>query len=220
MKRPSFQFYPADWLSSLKVMLMTPAQEGGYLRLLCYDWSGDGIPDDDQTLSVLSRMGEGWLNGGSTVVRGCFIQHPTKPGFLTNPRLIEERKKQDDWREKSREGGIRSAESRRSKASRVVQPKVNRPVEPKGNSSIASSTSTSKSKATLSELREFAQSIGLSPDDGEFMFHKWEENGWKNSGNPVKDWKAGIRKWQSQGWLPSQKAQTLFTQKDSKNYGI
>jgi hypothetical protein len=40
------------------------------------------------------------------------------------------------------------------------------------------------------------------------MFHHWEANGWKNGPNPVKDWKAGIRKWRSQGWLPSQKGST------------
>ena len=37
------------------------------------------------------------------------------------------------------------------------------------------------------------------------MFHHWESNGWKNGSSPSKDWQAGIRKWKSQGWLPSQK---------------
>lgn len=220
MKRPAFQFYPGDWLSSLKVMLMNPEQEGAYIRLLCYDWSGDGIPDDDQTLSVLSRMGEGWFNGGSTVIRNCFIPHPSKDGFITNERLQSEREKQDQWREKSKQGGIKSAASRRKKGSRVVQPNVNQLVEPKANSSSSISSSTSKSKGTLSELQEFSVSIGLPSSDGDFMFHKWEESGWKNSGKPVKDWKAGILKWKSQGWLPSQKVQQLFTSKDSQNYGI
>lgn len=141
MKRPSFQFYPGDWLSSPAVMLMTPEQEAAYLRLLCYDWMSDGIPDDDASLAVLSRLGEGWFNHASRVIRSCFNQHPSKSGFLTNPRLQSEREKQDEWREKSRLGGIKSAKSRACKASRVVQPKVNRTVEPKGNSSTSSSSS-------------------------------------------------------------------------------
>lgn len=141
MKSPAFQFYPGDWLSSPAVMLMTPEHEGAYIRLLCYDWMSDGIPDCDQSLAALSRLGEGWFKGGSTVLKRCFNQHPTKAGFLTNPRLQKEREKQAEWREKSRIGGIKSAASRSSKRSRVVQPKVNRPVEPNGNSSSSSSSS-------------------------------------------------------------------------------
>ena len=141
MKAPAFQFYPADWLSSPNVMLMPPEFEGAYIRLLSYDWMSDGIPDCDQSLAALSRLGEGWFKGGSTVLKRCFNQHPTKAGFLTNPRLQKEREKQSEWREKSRIGGIKSAESRSSKRLRVLQPKVNRTVEPNGNSSSSSSSS-------------------------------------------------------------------------------
>lgn len=114
-RAPAFQFYANDWLSSTKVMLMTPAQEGAYLRLLLISWNDPdlSIPDDDQQLAILSRMGEGWLNGGSALVRSCFEQHPTKPGRLVNTRLVEEYEKQQEWREKSREGGKKSAQARK-----------------------------------------------------------------------------------------------------------
>ena len=142
-KAPAFQFYPGDWLASGTVTLMTPEQEGAYIRLLAYDWSGDGVPDNDHVLAALSRLGEGWLNGGSEIVRKCFIPHPEKPGFITNQRLQQEREKQKEWKEKSREGGLRSAESRRKKGgkggSTKRQPKAKRPVEPNGNSSSSSS---------------------------------------------------------------------------------
>jgi hypothetical protein len=62
--------------------------------------------------------------------------------------------------------------------------------------------------ALLSELKEYAVEIGLPESDGESMFDHWEANGWKNGSNKVRDWKAGIRKWKSQGWLPSQKHQS------------
>lgn len=64
----------------------------------------------------------------------------------------------------------------------------------------------SKSRGTIEELKAFAIEIELSASDGESMFHHWEANGWKNGQNPVKDWKAGMRKWKASGWLPSQKA--------------
>jgi len=137
-KAPAFQLYANDWLSSTRITLMTPAQEGAYIRLLCYAWNDPhcSIPDDDQQLSVLSRLGEGWFNGGSQVVRACFKQHPTIAGRLINERLSEEREKQAIWHEKSRQGGLKSGESRRKRdvasvkggskgGSRVVEPNTN-----------------------------------------------------------------------------------------------
>ena len=143
-KSPAFQFYPGDWLSSPNVAMMTPEQEGAYIRLLCYAWADPdcSLPDDDEVLAKLSRLGEGWFNGGSTVVRKCFNQHPTKPERLFNQRLMKEREKQEEWRKKSIEGGIKSGKSRRlqnAKGGSTV-------VEPKGNSSSSSSSSSSENK--------------------------------------------------------------------------
>jgi uncharacterized protein YdaU (DUF1376 family) len=195
MKPPAFQFYPNDWLSSSAVTLMTPEQEGAYIRLLCYDWASDGIPDDDATLAALSRLGEGWFRGGSTMVRKCFDQHPEKPGFLTNARLQSEREKQQAWREKSREGGIKSAESRSKKGSRVVQPKVNRTVEPSGNT-MSSSSSSKFSRPSVEEIAEYGKTL-VPPFTraGEFIDH-YESNGWKVGKTGMKDWKASVRTWQ------------------------
>jgi len=145
-KSPAFQFYANDWLSSTKIALMTPAQEGAYIRLLCYAWSDPdcSIPDDDNQLAVLSRMGEEWLKGGSTVVRACFNQHPTVAGKLVNLRLLAEREKQQLWREKSQAGGIKSGQARQEKALKARAKRAkggSRVVEPKGNSSSSSSSS-------------------------------------------------------------------------------
>lgn len=65
----------------------------------------------------------------------------------------------------------------------------------------SASASSSKSKCTQSEAEEFCRSIGLPRSDGSAMFLHWEEKGWAK----VKDWKLTIRKWQSFGYLPSQK---------------
>jgi len=124
----------------MTITMMDAAHEGAYIRLLCYDWMNDGIPDDDAKLAAISRLGEGWFKGGSTAVKNCFNQHPTKDGFLTNPRLQIEREKQDEWREKSKAGGIKSAESRRKKSAKGGSTTVSRVVEPKGNTSSSSSS--------------------------------------------------------------------------------
>lgn len=110
-KSPAFQFYPSDWLSSPKVTMMTPAQEGAYIRLLCFDWDNNGIPDDDAAMAQLSRLGTEWENS-QKILRSCFGPHPHRVGFLTNRRLQKERLKQKEFRKERSKSGLRGAKKR------------------------------------------------------------------------------------------------------------
>jgi uncharacterized protein YdaU (DUF1376 family) len=120
---------------------MTPAEEGAYIRLLAIAWGSDdcGLPDDDNKLAVLSRLNEGWFNGGSRLVRECFF---SVDGRLYNQRLLDEHKKQEIWREKSSRGGKISGKSRRAKKKAIVKG-GSLLVEPNTNTSSSSSNSTS-----------------------------------------------------------------------------
>ena len=88
-KRPAFQIYPKDWFADPDVMLMTPAEEGGYWRLLLIEWLEPdcGLPDDDETLAVLSRLGDQWHEGSGAKIRKKFR---AEDGRLFNDRLLEE----------------------------------------------------------------------------------------------------------------------------------
>jgi uncharacterized protein YdaU (DUF1376 family) len=109
-KSPSFQFYPDAWLSSTDVQLMSPAEEGAYFRLLCHAWMSEdcGLPVDDEALSVLSRLGAKWAKSGPRILK----KFDRIGDRLFNPRLVEERQKQIEWRGKSSDGGKKSAASR------------------------------------------------------------------------------------------------------------
>lgn len=63
----------------------------------------------------------------------------------------------------------------------------------------------SKSKASQDDLKVFCLSVGLALEDGDWLFDKWEGNGWKNDGKAIKDWMATIRAWKASGIFPSQK---------------
>ena len=164
-KPPSFQFYPADFLSSPAVAAMTAEEVGAYILLLSYAWASDdcGLPNDDETLSRLSRLGERWFNGGSTVVRACFTPEGTR---LYNKRLLKERKKTLDWIEKSKKGGKISAKLREQKrlsaikggsttVERVVQPKANSSSSPSPSPSIDNKEGESHPLTSLPTLRAF-----------------------------------------------------------------
>ena len=161
-KSPAFQFYVKDWLSSYRILSMTPAEEGAYIRLLAYCWdSGDcSIPDDDEELAAMSRLAEGWLNGSGIKLRKQFKPHPSKPGYLTNARLLEEALKQLEWSEKSSTGGKNSAaqravNARKSKGgSSKNKPPSRRPVEPHFNTTSASSSASASASAGGSTSQE------------------------------------------------------------------
>ncbi|MCE7976331.1 MAG: DUF1376 domain-containing protein [Nitrospira sp. NTP1] len=177
-RAPAFQFYPNDWLSSPTIALMSPAEEGAYIRLLSYAWADPdcSLPDDDTALSQLSRLGEGWFKGGSTTIRKCFKEHPEKSGRLVNLRLLEERKKQDAWRQKSRIGGLQSGKSRTLSGkggSTTLEPPDSRMLEANTNSSSSSSSSKEEEKragsASPSPAGGSSVTRKLQLSDEEFM---------------------------------------------------
>ncbi|MHC4616268.1 MAG: hypothetical protein ACYTEQ_00805 [Planctomycetota bacterium] len=172
---PAFQFYADDWLGSTQITLMTPAEEGAYIRLLAVAWNATdcGLPDDDDQLAVLSRLREAWFDGSGDKVRRCFF---SKNERLFNTRLLAERKKQREWKRKSSEGGKASAESRakarRAKAleeakggARVVQP----PHQPNGNSPSPSPSPSSSPKKRHVYTPDFEKIwVAYPGNDGKF----------------------------------------------------
>lgn len=163
-KDPSMPLYVNDYLSSPRVQSMTEQQELAYFRLCLFCWaSGDAsLPDNDAQLMSMGRWKNGRSKGGSRVVengwhvvRVCFQPHPSKPGFLTQEKVYRLWLERQEWREKSRIGGLNSAKKRgktsRSKGgSRVVQPQG----QPNGNPSSSSSSSLSSSFDSTSASAE------------------------------------------------------------------
>jgi len=73
-----------------------------------------------------------------------------------------------------------------------------------------------KEKPTIDELRVFCKSLDMDESVGDYLFNKWEGNGWINGKNPIIDWKATIRSWKHAGHLPptpKQNAQMSFGMK-------
>jgi hypothetical protein len=120
-KSPAFQFYPDAFMGG-KPGLMEPLETHVYLWLLCLDWNQNGFDFDAKTLAKWCRVSQVKFQKAWGTVSECFV---VRDGRYYNERLERERLRQREWSEKSRRGGIKSAESR----ARVVEP----PFEPKGN---------------------------------------------------------------------------------------
>ena len=122
---PAFQFYVDNFIEG--TIEMTDGEVGLYMRLLCAQWTRGGLPNSPDELLRFSR--------GSTTVELNRVIRKFKvgeDGLLRNDRIEAEREKQRQWRDKSAQGGRKSAESRKG-GSTVVQPHNQGEGEPKGN---------------------------------------------------------------------------------------
>jgi uncharacterized protein YdaU (DUF1376 family) len=110
-KAPAFQFYPADFLSDGRVMQMTLAECGAYIRLLCVAWIEGGLPaDQDRLAQILGLAPRSFLKLWPAL-QPCFQEHD---GRLTQKRLEHERAKQATYREQQRQKGLASARLRQA----------------------------------------------------------------------------------------------------------
>lgn len=90
---PAFQFYPQDFLVGCADM--TPDEVGGYIRLLCYQWTKGGIPNDMRKIRQLTGLfDEAALK--CVLVKFCVYDD----GLLRNERLEQTRTDQRAYSEK------------------------------------------------------------------------------------------------------------------------
>lgn len=133
----------------------------------------------------------------------AMLQALQQSGFMDGMKV-------HDWQEYN---GYHRAFAERAKKAAAARwkdkPKTERKGEEKRREegSIASSNAkaSTKAKGSVGEITEYSVKLGLPASDGQWAFDKWEGNGWKNGGAPIKDWKATIRAWKIAGHMASQK---------------
>lgn len=105
-----FKFYPDDWLASPVVQTMTPLEEITYLRLLLFDWAGDGLEPNMERLAMLTRTD---VTSVEAVVERAFSDHPKIEGRITNLRLHALREEMQKQQTQRVEAAQKSVEARR-----------------------------------------------------------------------------------------------------------
>ena len=184
-KSPAFQFYVKDFLTDDKVAVMNMEARGVYITLLSFCWNNNGLTNDQEELKEMCGNPANWDKIWKKVGK-CFYE---KSGKLFNKRLDKEREKQEYWKRKSKEGGIKSGKTRRDKAKTNHPSLKNEPPfikkrtkhEPKGNHSVSSSSFPSSFPSSLNTNEDTKVS---SPQSGNiktpkiifnFKHRKWEE---------------------------------------------
>ena len=104
-KAPAFQFYADDFLAGTADM--SAEEVGGYIRLLCHQWSKGGIPSDEERSARIAGL------MGSPSIRYVLAKFTLCDGdTLKNARLEQIRQEQAEYKLQQSSAGKNGAQKR------------------------------------------------------------------------------------------------------------
>jgi uncharacterized protein YdaU (DUF1376 family) len=231
-KAPAFQFYADDFLAGTSDM--SAEEVGGYIRLLCHQWTKGGIPNDpDRAGRMATLLGSPSLGYVLAKFSLC------NDGMLRNERLEQVRAEQEAYKLRQSSSGRNGAEKRWSKcqndgnpngnpngvaiATPMATPMAKRwpqdsspspsPSPNNKEESIAPKSQRSRFVApSVQEVETACIEIGLPTSEAGKFIDYYESKGWKVNKSPMKSWIASLRNWkrnrdERQQSLPIQPAQ-------------
>jgi uncharacterized phage protein (TIGR02220 family) len=107
-KPPAFLFYPSDF--EMGTSTWGVEEVGTYIRLLNTEWTSGPLPNDISKLAKIARVTADAMRSLWQTVGEKFVSDGN--GKLINPRMEEERKKQEINREKRTNAGLVGAHAR------------------------------------------------------------------------------------------------------------
>jgi len=200
MKRPSFQFYPADWLRDTALRTCSVGARGLWIDMICFMHEGapyGHLKVGNKVILPSNLAGmvgatlletEGWL---AELESGGVFER-TEEGCILSRRMIRDENLRNLRASGGKLGG-NPALKVNLPPNLEGQSKVNRKPTP---SSSSSSSSSKFSKPSVGELIEYGKTLNPPFTRAlEFLDH-YESNGWKVGKTGMKDWKASVRTWQ------------------------
>lgn len=192
MKRPSFQFYPADWLSDPNVIAMSAVERGAYIHLIAVMWNTEGCslnPDEDYLAKIAAV--------DKVVITSIYHCFKVVNNTLRHGRLDKEIMKQDEYRKLCSDAGKEGMRKRwgdRKKAdsnkggNKVVITEDNPP-----SPTVVSKRNIKEKKfvaPTLPEVEKYFLEKGYSAELAKTAFEYYSAANWKDGeGKQVLNWK-------------------------------
>lgn len=224
---PWFKFYPRDFLVDEKVQMMSNAQVGIYIKLLCLQWLEGSVPTQCERIATVmpfdsdayARTAQPYnLEELNTVLKLCFVPHPTRPDRLCNRKLYgilreQEQKSQTNQHSAEKRWGNANAmrthtvNAMRTHDKRIVnamrtQCSSESESDLKTSSSVSQKKPSRKASATRRSIlpedfkpkpkhEEIAKGLGinLAVELVKFRDHH------QAKGSLMLDWDAALRKW-------------------------
>ena len=210
-KAPAFQFYADDFLAGTADM--SAEEVGGYIRLLCHQWSKGGIPSDEERSARIAGL------MGSPSIRYVLAKFTLCDGdTLKNARLEQIRQEQADYKLQQSSAGKNGAQKRWDKvknngnpngepiATPMATPMANgcpedsspspSPTPNNKEESIAPESQRSRFKVpTVEEVESECMKIGLAVSEAFKFVNHYESKGWVVGKTKMKSWKHSLAGW-------------------------
>lgn len=205
MKRPSFQFYPADWLRDTALRSCSIGARGLWIDMICFMHEGNpyGVLKVGNKVILPANLAvmvgatlkeiEGWLDE----LESAQVFDRGEEGEVMSRRMIKDENLRNIRAEGGKKGGNPSLMVNREVGVKVNL-KDNQKPTPSSSSSSSSSASTNKrmAKPSVEEILEYGQTLDPPFRKAEAFIAFYESNGWKVGKNPMKAWQAAVRTWQ------------------------
>lgn len=167
-KPPAFQWYAADFLTDSAVKHMTLEERGAYVTLLSHSWIDGPLPRSAAKLATLCGVTVADMTRLWPALKSCW-KPADKAGFIINPRLEKERRKQQQYR-KTLSDKQKAVEASRRLAG--AEPVSSSPSSSPSSKSKTASAPAAPRPTWLSPFAKAWQSAyGGSPNFGELAKH-------------------------------------------------
>jgi len=186
-KLPHIQLYTGDWMKDPKLSMCAPATRGVWIDLLCAMHEQDRVGELRGTTEQIARLARCTpveLVAALTDLqtnRAAEVERRNGVYIIINRRMVRDAEERALKAASGSKGGSKTASTRQARPD------------------------TDSDSECQNQIEAYCVEIGLPASDGASCFAKWQANGWTNGGQPIRDWKATIRSWKLQGYLPSQK---------------
>lgn len=212
-KAPAFQFYADDFLAGTADM--SAEEVGGYIRLLCHQWSKGGIPSDEERSARIAGL------MGSPSIRYVLAKFTLCDGdTLKNARLEQIRQEQAEYKLQQSSAGKNGAQKRWDKVKNNGNPNGEPIAIPMAtpmangwqNDSSPSPTPTPNNKEesiapksqrstfavpSVEEVEAECVKIQLAVSEAEKFVNYYESKGWVVGRSKMKSWRHSLLGWKS-----------------------
>ena len=218
-KLPAMQFYVGDWRKDPGVQALDFHDRGVWFELICLMHeseergklmlNGAAMPED--AISRLLGLDKQILTTTLTKLLTYGVASTCEEtGAITCRRMIRDENLRKTRAGCGKLGGnpILLNQKSTTGVKQKSTPSSSVSSSSSSSSSISSNTDTKKKEArpTLEQIKEYMQTIALPESDAEWLYDKWEGNGYKNGGKAIVSWQATIRTWKRMATIfPSQK---------------
>jgi len=229
MKPPAFQFYADDFLAGTAEMTAEEVGAYIRLLCHQWTKGGIPNDESRVArMAGIAHTEPNGVAIGSPSLRYVLAKFvASEDGMLRNARLERVRAEQDDFRKKQAQNGQKGAEKRwgngKPNGTAIATPlakrcpddsppvsvsgfqspsNTNTPLPPKGGELPLGDKVDSPKRFTAptpQAVTDYSASIGY-PLNGEAWCDSYAQKGWKVGRNPMKDWKAAVRNWKTNGY--------------------